>query len=86
MTPFSAVLNMASISARLLVAEASIPGTAARGTFWAISLATAVLRVPAAVIRSEHNYLLNPLHPRFRDILFEVPAEDELDQRLREKK
>ena len=66
--------------------EASIPGTAAIGTFWAKSLTTAVLRVPSAVVRSEHNYILNPLHPKFRDILFEVPAVDELDQRLREKK
>jgi RES domain-containing protein len=66
--------------------EISIPRTAAIGTFWAKSLSTAVLRVPSVVMRSEHNYVLNPLHPRFRDILFEVPAVDEIDQRLREAK
>jgi RES domain-containing protein len=63
--------------------EASIPRTAAIGSAWAISLSTAVLCVPSAVMRGEHNYLLNPLHPKFRDILFEVPAIDEIDKRLR---
>ncbi len=63
--------------------ETSIPHTAAMGTSWAKSRSTAVLRVPSAVMRSEHNYILNPLHPRFRDILFEVPAVDEIDRRLR---
>ena len=56
------------------------------GTSWAKSLTTAVLRVPPAVVRSEHNYILNPLHPKFGEILFEVPAMDELDQRLRGKR
>jgi RES domain-containing protein len=63
--------------------ETSIPRTATMGTFWAKSLSTAVLRVPSAVMRSENNYIVNPLHPRFRDILFEVPTVDEIDQRLR---
>ncbi|MBV9038147.1 MAG: RES family NAD+ phosphorylase [Acidobacteriaceae bacterium] len=66
--------------------EGSIPRTAAMGTFWARSLTTAVLRVPSAVVRSEYNYILNPLHPKFGEILFEVPAMDELDQRLRRKR
>jgi len=66
--------------------ETSIPRTAAMGTFWAKSRSTAVLRVPSAVMRSENNYILNPLHPRFGDILFEVPAVDEIDQRLRSAK
>ena len=83
-------LEIESIEAASLPAnwyeEASIPRTAAMGTSWARSLTTAVLRVPSAVIRSEHNYILNPLHPKFRDILFEVPAMDELDQRLRRNK
>jgi RES domain-containing protein len=66
--------------------EALIPRTAAMGTLWGTSRSTAVLRVPSAVMRSENNYVLNPLHPRFRDILFEVPAVDEIDQRLRKTK
>ena len=53
------------------------------GTRWATSLSTAVLRVPSAVMRSEYNYILNPLHPRFRDIVFEVALVDEIDGRLR---
>jgi RES domain-containing protein len=62
---------------------ASMPHTAGIGSAWAKSLSTAVLCVPSAVMRSEHNYLLNPLHPKFGDILFEVPAVDEIDKRLR---
>src|SRR5579884_994871 len=34
--------------------------TAALGTAWAKSGRTAVLKVPSAAIRSEHNYVLNP--------------------------
>jgi len=66
--------------------ESAIPGTAAMGTLWAKSLRSAVLRVPSAVIRSEHNYVLNPLHPKFEAILFRVSEVDELDRRLRRKR
>lgn len=65
--------------------EARIPTTAKIGTEWAKSLMTAVLRVPAAVVLGEYNYLLNPLHPDFWQLLFEVPDIDEIDQRLRKR-
>lgn len=57
--------------------------TAAYGTAWANSLETPILRVPSAAIRSEYNYVLNPMHPDFRKLMFEVPAIDEIDLRLR---
>ena len=37
--------------------------TADLGTAWLISKRSAVLRVPSVVTPSEHNYLINPLHP-----------------------
>ena len=39
------------------------------GTNWAKNQKSAVLAVPSAVIPSETNYLLNPLHPRFNQII-----------------
>jgi RES domain-containing protein len=56
--------------------------TAEYGTLWAGSLRTAVLRVPSAAIRAEHNYILNPLHPNFREIRFEAPDTEHIDHRL----
>ncbi len=38
------------------------------GTTWAASGSSSVLAVPSAVIPSETNYLLNPLHPAFARI------------------
>jgi RES domain-containing protein len=38
------------------------------GDQWLKSLETAVLKVPSAVVRSEHNFLLNPAHPEFSRI------------------
>ena len=55
-------------------AKSSMPRTAAMGTAWVTSLRTAVLRVPSAVIRTEFNYILNPAHWQFGDIVFDVPA------------
>jgi RES domain-containing protein len=63
--------------------ESSVTETANRGSGWASSLRTAVLRVPSAAIRAEHNYILNPLHPDFSAIRFEVPSTEYIDKRLR---
>ena len=38
------------------------------GTRWVTSRRSPVLEVPSAVIPREHNYLLNPAHPRFSRI------------------
>ncbi|MGO9262463.1 MAG: RES family NAD+ phosphorylase [Bryobacteraceae bacterium] len=63
--------------------EGSGAETANYGTEWARSLRTAVLRVPSAAIRAEHNYILNPLHPDFDIIRFDVPDTEHIDSRLR---
>ncbi len=43
------------------------------GTAWVRNASTAVLRVPSAIIDSEYNYLLNPLHPDFKKIIIKDP-------------
>jgi len=40
----------------------------ARGDDWLRRGETPILRVPSAIVPYEHNYLLNPLHPDFRQI------------------
>ena len=52
------------------------------GTSWARRLESAVLSVPSAVVPEERNYLLNPAHPRFRDIAFATARPFAFDPRL----
>jgi RES domain-containing protein len=54
----------------------------AMGTEWASRRDAAVLAVPSAVIPSESNYLLNPLHSDFRRIRIGKPQVLETDLRL----
>lgn len=41
-----------------------------------------VLRVPSAVVRTAWNYLLNPFHPRFSEVVIDQPLPFEFDPRL----
>jgi RES domain-containing protein len=43
---------------------------------------TAILAVPSAVIPQELNYLLNPLHPQFKQIRVGRPEPFRFDPRL----
>jgi RES domain-containing protein len=52
------------------------------GSEWAKRLSSAVLAVPSAVIPSETNYLLNPLHPAFGKIAIGEPQPFITDLRL----
>ena len=54
----------------------------ALGTAWAERRSSAVLAVPSAVIPSETNYLLNPLHPSFARIGVGKPQDFVTDLRL----
>jgi RES domain-containing protein len=42
----------------------------------------AVLCVPSAVVPQESNFLLNPVHPAFRDIIIHQTMDFEFDRRL----
>lgn len=52
------------------------------GSTWANRKSSAVLAVPSAVIPTEINYLLNPLHPAFARIEIGEPEEFITDIRL----
>lgn len=38
------------------------------GTKWIKDARTAIFKVPSVIIETEHNYLLNPLHPDFKSL------------------
>jgi RES domain-containing protein len=52
------------------------------GTSWVSAAETAILAVPSAVIPQELNYLLNPLHPQFKQIRVGRPEPFRFDPRL----
>ena len=53
------------------------------GARWLETKHTLMLAVPSAIIPSELNYLLNPLHPQFRRIRIGRPEPFTFDPRLR---
>jgi RES domain-containing protein len=52
------------------------------GTNWLVSKASAVARVPSAIVPTEYNYLLNPEHPDFGLITMEEPIPFVFDRRM----
>ncbi|HTC37098.1 MAG TPA: RES family NAD+ phosphorylase [Bryobacteraceae bacterium] len=52
------------------------------GDHWIDSLASAVLRVRSAVVPDEFNFLLNPTHPEFEQIIAEPAIPFAFDERL----
>jgi RES domain-containing protein len=52
------------------------------GDAWAEQQRSAILRVPSVLVPAEHNYLLNPAHPDFRDLRIGVSEEVAIDARL----
>lgn len=53
------------------------------GAAWVVRCASAVLAVASAVIPEERNFLLNPRHPDFARIEWDVPQPFRFDPRLR---
>ncbi len=52
------------------------------GDSWLIDQESVVLQVPSAVIPTEYNFLLNPVHPDFRHLVPGKPVPFEFDSRL----
>ena len=52
------------------------------GDWWIRSGRSTVLEVPSTIVQREHNYLLNPAHPEFAEIITEPPALFHFDPRL----
>jgi RES domain-containing protein len=44
------------------------------GDRWASDRTSPILRVPSAIVHSEHNFLLNPGHPKFANIRIGKPT------------
>lgn len=57
--------------------------TRALGDSWLKASKTPLLRVPSVVIPEEHNYLLNPQHPGFRELTVGEAKPFSFDPRLR---
>jgi RES domain-containing protein len=53
------------------------------GDEWIDTRASAVLRVPSAVIEGDFNYLLNPTHPDFPKLKFSDAKRFRFDKRLK---
>lgn len=63
-------------------ARPSSEGAQRIGNAWAAAQASVALSVPSVIVPSERNYLLNPLHPRFAELVIEPPAPFRFDERL----
>jgi len=52
------------------------------GSNWARKAHSAVLKIPSVVIETEHNYLLNPLHPDFKHLRIQPAKPFYFDPRM----
>ncbi len=52
------------------------------GDNWLENGTSLVLRVPSVIVPTEYHYLINPLHPRFKSIVFGEVEENVFDARL----
>lgn len=52
------------------------------GKSWAKGVTTPILKVPSVVIEHEWNYVLNPLHPEFPQIIWDTGTAFSFDPRL----
>jgi RES domain-containing protein len=53
------------------------------GDQWIESQSSVLLKVPSAVIHSEFNYLINPAHPRFGELVIGRAEPFQFDSRLK---
>ena len=58
------------------------PLTKAIGALWVKEARSAVLELPSAIIQTESNYLLNPIHPDFAKLTIGKPESFSFDRRL----
>ena len=60
----------------------ALPEVQAIGDQWIEEARSAVLRVPSVIIPAAYNFLLNPVHPDFAQVLIDPPEPYEFDPRL----
>lgn len=56
--------------------------TKALGMDWIASQSSLILQVPSVIVPTEHNYLINPTHPDFAQVVIGNPQALEIDPRL----
>ena len=61
-----------------------VAGCKALGDAWLVKGRSAVLQVPSAIVPSETNYLLNPVHPDFTQIQLIATERFRFDQRIKQ--
>ena len=52
------------------------------GNDWVSNAGSAVLKVPSVIVEHEWNYVLNPRHPDFSQIKWDIAVEFSFDERL----
>ncbi len=60
----------------------SLAQTRTWGDTWNQSQQTPALQVPSMIVPNESNYLINPLHPAFKDCTIEAAQAFSIDARL----
>lgn len=60
----------------------SLSETRRVGDVWTSAAENLALQVPSSIIPLEHNYLINPSHPEFKNCAIGTPQELPLDARL----
>lgn len=58
------------------------PSAQAVGDLWVKQVRSAVLDLPSVIIRGEANYLLNPSHANFKQVIIGTPEPFAFDSRL----
>ena len=58
------------------------PESQALGDRWIAEQRSLALRVPSALVDGEFNYLINPVHPDFKNVTISTPAPFVFDARL----
>ena len=54
----------------------------ALGDEWINSVRTSILAIPSAIVPQEFNYLINPLHPQFDQLIIDRPQSFNFDTRM----
>jgi RES domain-containing protein len=52
------------------------------GDQWVREMRSPVLALPSAIVPAERNFLLNPAHPKFRQVRVHKPVDFAFDARL----
>ncbi len=52
------------------------------GTRWVRAAQSSILKVPSIIAETEHNYLINPLHPDFKNLRISSAKPYRFDERL----